>query len=218
MKKKLAGNGKTMMTIGAAMGWIAVIAQLVLIIQNRVASVPATIVQFFSYFTILSNIIAALCYSFRLASKEKDGGFWGSAKTQGAVAVYILVVGIVYNLVLRFLWAPTGAQKWVDELLHLVVPLYFLVYWILFAPKTGLEWRNAGGWLIFPLVYLIYVLIRGAMTDLYPYPFLDAYNHGYQKVITSAVVILLLFLLLSITIIALAKKMAATEREESIRV
>ena len=206
------------MMIGAVIGWIAVLAQFVLIIQNRAASVPATIVQFFSYFTILSNIIVACCYTYQLTSKATAGGFWGSANTQGAVAVYILVVGIVYNVVLRFLWAPTGAQKWVDELLHLVVPLYFLFYWILFAPKRGIDWRNAGAWLIFPFVYLVYVLIRGAITDLYPYPFLDAYNNGYQKVLVSAFVILLLFLFLSIILIAVAKKMAVKERKEPITV
>jgi hypothetical protein len=198
---------KSILITGAVLGWFAVIGQLVLILQNRVLTVPGTIVQFFSYFTILTNIIVALCYTFLLMDRgEEKQRFWASPKTQAGVAVYILVVGIVYNTVLRFLWAPTGMQKIIDELLHTAAPACFLLYWILFAPKDGLKWRFALDWMLFPLVYLVYVMIRGAITDMYPYPFLDAYNHGYPKVITSSLVILGLYLFLSLLIITIAKK------------
>ncbi len=199
------------MIIGAALGWFAVVGQLILILQNRVLSVPGTIVQFFSYFTILTNTIVALCYSFLLIDPGKKGRtFWVFPKTQAGIAVYILVVGIVYNLVLRFLWAPTGMQKIIDELLHTVAPGWFLFYWVLIAPKAGLKWRYALHWLLYPFIYLIYIMIRGAITDIYPYPFLDAYNHGYPKVIMSSLVILGLFLFLSLVFIAFAQKIAST--------
>lgn len=197
-----------MMLIGAIIGWIALLLQFFLIIQNRVVPVSETIIRFFSYFTILSNIIVAVCFTAQLFSPHSPAGkFWGSAKTQAAVAVYILVVGIIYNVVLRFLWAPAGLQKIVDELLHTVVPLWFLIYWILFAPKNGLQWRYAFSWLWLPLIYLVYIMIRGAFTNNYPYPFLDAYNHGYPKVVMSSIVILLLFLFLSILFIATGRRM-----------
>lgn len=200
---------KTMKIIGAVVGWFAVLMQLYLIIENRVLSIPCTIVQYFSYFTILTNIIVALCYTFQLfQTRQKHTTLWAAPHTQAAIAVYILVVGIVYNLVLRFLWAPEGLQKITDELLHTVSPVWFLVYWIFFVPKAGLKWRYAVDWLIYPLIYLTYVLIRGAMTDIYPYPFLDAYNHGYPKVIMSSVAIMLLFLFLSLLLIAVAKKLS----------
>ncbi len=200
---------KTMKIIGAILGWLAVAGQFFLIIQNRSLSIPGTIVQFFSFFTILTNILVALCYSFQLVhSKANRAAYWASPNTQAAVGVYILVVGIVYNIVLRFLWSPTGTQKIIDELLHAVVPAWYLLYWIIFAPKNGLKWRDAIDWLLYPFVYLVYVMIRGAITNMYPYPFLDAYNHGYSKVIISSLVILALFLILSIIFIAVGKKLS----------
>ncbi|MBC7867593.1 MAG: hypothetical protein H7X88_08665, partial [Gloeobacteraceae cyanobacterium ES-bin-316] len=42
---------KLLLLAGALLGWIAILVQLVLIIQNRVASIPETIVRFFSFFT-----------------------------------------------------------------------------------------------------------------------------------------------------------------------
>jgi hypothetical protein len=200
---------KIMMFIGALIGWIAIIGQFYLIIDNRVASVPETIIRFFSYFTILTNIIVAVCYSMQLiTASSASGRFWSAAKTQAAVAVYILVVGIVYNAVLRFLWAPEGAQRLVDELLHTVIPIWYLLYWIFFAPKNGLRWMYALTWLWVPFIYLVYIMARGAITNNYPYPFMDAYNHGYPKVVTSCVVILLLFLFLSFVFIAAGRRLA----------
>ena len=200
---------KILMFTGSLIGWIAIFGQFYLIIENRVASVPVTIIRFFSYFTILTNIIVAVCFSMQLITPSSAGGrFWSSAKTQAAVAVYILVVGIVYNTVLRFLWAPTGLQRIVDELLHTVVPLLYLLYWIFFTPKNGLKWGDALNWLWVPFIYLVYIMIRGAITNNYPYPFMDAYNHGYPKVATSSIVILLLFLFLSFLFIAAGRWLA----------
>lgn len=202
-----SNSAKALMIITALLGWIAIIAQFYLIIVNRVTSIPETMIRFFSFFTILSNIIVAVSLSVQIISPDSVAGkFWAAAKTQAAVTVYILVVGIVYNAVLRFLWAPTGLQRYTDELLHTVIPLLFVLCWMLYAPKANLTWRNAGSWLWFPFIYLVYTMIRGALTNYYPYPFLDAYNNGYTKVLVSSAVILGLFLLVSFILIAMAKK------------
>jgi hypothetical protein len=37
-------------------------------------------------------------------------------------------------------------------------------------------------WLIFPLAWLAFTLIRGAVDNWYPYPFLDPDNGGYRSV------------------------------------
>ena len=79
----------------------------------------------------------------------------------------------MYNLVLRFLWDPQGWQLVADELLHTVIPLLFLLYWFLFVKRRNLYWKDAFLWLIYPFVYLLYVFFRGAITGLYPYPFID---------------------------------------------
>ncbi|HMI79175.1 MAG TPA: hypothetical protein VK484_10285 [Ferruginibacter sp.] len=45
----------------AAAGWFALIGQFYLIIENRVASLAETITRYFGFFTILTNIIVAVC-------------------------------------------------------------------------------------------------------------------------------------------------------------
>ena len=193
---------------GAIIGWFAVIAQFILMIQHRVFDIPETIIRFFSFFTILTNIIVAVCFTIIYlkpdAAKSKS---CFNVSSQTAIAVYILVVGIIYNLMLRSLWASTGMQKMVDELLHNVIPGLYFFYWLIFVEKQGLKWKQAFVWLSFPLLYFIAILIRGAFldTNFYPYPFVDVYNHGYEKVFIGSGFILLLVLILSFTLIGVSK-------------
>lgn len=192
--------------VGALLAWVAVLLQLYLILQNRTNSVTETLFRFFTFFTILSNILVALCFTASLRQVRYQQAFFARASVQSAVAVYIIVVGVVYNLVLRFLWAPQGLQRVVDELLHTIIPVYYFIYWLLYVPKTKLRWKNIFPWLIFPACYLAVILVRGAYTGYYPYPFLEVTKLGYTKVFFSATYILAAFLLFSIIIIAIARK------------
>ena len=190
----------------AIVSWFAVALQLYLIILNRVASLPETIVRFFSFFTIQTNILVAICFTFLwLKPKSKWGLFFSKPKNTTAITLYITIVGLVYNAILRFLWAPTGLQKVVDELLHSVIPLLVLLYWVLFVPKKALEFKNIFPWLIFPAVYLVYTLIRGAFFSFYPYPFVDVNLLGYNKVLLNSFFMLLAFLFFGTLFIGIGK-------------
>lgn len=191
--------------------WFALVAQFVLIIQNRVVGIPETVLRFFCYFTILTNILVGLTVTYQLCKGTSvPARHFRKQSTLAAVAVYITVVGIVYNIALRGLVSMQGLQRIVDELLHVAIPLLYLIWWLLLAPRQQLQWKSAWSWLRYPLGYLLAVMIIGALlpSRFYPYPFLDAYNHGYAKVGISVIVILLLFLILSICAIAFSRLMS----------
>ena len=95
-----------------SLGWFALIAQFYLIIVNRTASIPETIIRYFSFFTILTNLLVAVCFTSFLNKKQKSSAFFSKITTLTAITVYILIVGIVYNVILRFLWKPEGCKKW----------------------------------------------------------------------------------------------------------
>ncbi|MEO6962531.1 MAG: Pr6Pr family membrane protein [Puia sp.] len=200
-------RGKQLLIItGAFLGWSSLIFQFYLILANRQASVPETIIRYFTFFTILTNLLAALCFTFLLLGQHSRAGkFFSSASTLTAITTYIILVGIVYNVVLRFLWNPQGLQKLVDELLHTVNPLLFLLFWILFVPKTGLQWRSVFVWLIYPVLYIVLILLRGAGSDFYPYPFVDVTRLGYTKVFFNTSLLILFFLLISLLFVGMGK-------------
>lgn len=206
MKSSSAKNA--FLVVGSLLGWFAIIFQLVLMIQNRQVPVPEILIRFFTFFTILTNILVAICFS-TLWLKRNDANTTGffTASRQTAIAVYIVVVGIVYNAILRFMWEPTGLQRVVDEMLHLIIPLFYLIYWLLFLNKQQLVWKDALGWLLYPFVYLVVILVRGGMatTPYYPYPFVNVSELGYEKVGINCLGMLLLFLLLSFAFIAIGR-------------
>ena len=63
MKTQLTPAERAFVVVGALMGWFAVGLQFYLVIVNRVESLPETMIRFFSYFTILTNILVALYFT-----------------------------------------------------------------------------------------------------------------------------------------------------------
>ncbi len=94
-------------------------------------------------------------------------GLFARPGTLTALTTFILIVGVVYQVVLRQTWSPVGLQRLVDELLHTVIPPLVLLYWVLFAGRREASWRACGPWLLYPLAYLALVLIRGAWSGFY---------------------------------------------------
>ena len=189
---------KALATVGAIAALATVCFQLYLFINDSTKTIGVVLIRFFSYFTILSNIAVSICFFSIAFTKQNQIQFWKLNTTKTAILVYILVAAIVYNAALRSLWAPTGDQKLVDEMLHVVMPLLFLLYWWLFSQKTAFNRRNVTNSLLFPFINLVWVLIYGAFSNWYPYPFVDAFNHGYPKATISSVVLLGVFGLLSL--------------------
>ena len=147
-----------------------------------------------------------VCCTFLLLKPTSHAAnFFSQPATLTAIAVYISVVAIVYNSILRFLWKPEGLQLVVDELLHSVIPVVFVIMWFLSIRNAALKWRDIYVWLIYPLVYIVYVLIRGALSGFYPYPFINVTELGYNRVLINSVGLLFVFLFFSLLFVAIEK-------------
>lgn len=197
----------------AVLAWTALLLQLYLMVVTGAAGAAAVlerVVNYFSFFTILTNFVVAvgLTVSF-LFPGTGWGRFFSSAQVQTATAVYIVIVGATYTLLLRHLWNPVGAQKLADVLLHDVVPIAYGVYWLIFVPKGQLRWKHAVQWLIYPVVYMAYTLAHGALSGWYPYPFVDAAVIGLPKALMNGLMFLLVFFGAGLAAIAFGRWMGA---------
>lgn len=192
------------------LGWFAVIAQYYLMIKNGTLPAGELTIRFFSYFTILTNLLVAICNT-ALWLRPGDH-FFSHAGTQTAITVYILVVGLIYNAVLRWLWQPQGLQWLVDELLHSVIPVMFLLYWALFTARRRMAWNQCWVWLWYPAIYFAFILVRGAFSSFYPYPFIEANKIGMTQALINALGIAGIFLLLSLFFIWISRYLTATEK------
>ncbi|BFV56090.1 Pr6Pr family membrane protein [Kitasatospora sp. CMC57] len=159
---------------------------------HRSATLHLSMVNFFSYFTNLSNTAGVVVL---LAGGTL--GLLGRGRVpdpvRGAVVLYLTITGLVY-LVALSAYDLGPLLPWVNAVLHRVMPLVLLADWLTDPPRHPISRQRALAWLLFPLLYLPYTLIRGAVTDWYPYPFLDPrHPGGYGRVAVACTLVTLAF-------------------------
>jgi hypothetical protein len=166
------------------------------------------VVNFFSYFTNLSNLFAALVMLGAAASLIQRRETTSSEElVRGASVVGMVVVGIVFSVLLRD--EDLGSlMPWVNTTLHYIMPVVVLLDWLYQPPKANLALSKIQYWSIFPLIYLVYTLTRGAIVGWYPYPFLNPANvGGVAGVLLYSLAIVLLFLVASWSLMTLGNKL-----------
>ncbi|MBC3302805.1 Pr6Pr family membrane protein [Pseudomonas sp. SWRI18] len=195
-------------TAAAALaGWAGLVIQQYLIFYSRWesgASLLGGLINFFSFFTVLTNTLAVVVLSYAWVARDSAAKrFFSGPVISSGITVSILVVGLAYNLLLRHLWQPEGFQFIADELLHDVMPVLFFIYWWRCVPKGHLRLKHIAGWVVYPLVYFGYALLRGDLLGQYQYPFIDVLTLGYPQVFVNAGGILAGFVVIALTVVGL---------------
>ena len=176
----------------AAVALGGLVLQYVLMLRQAggTIGVPMATLRFFSYFTILSNVLVAVVCT-RAALRLPAGAWIG-----GLAALCIGITGGVYATVLSGLFEMTGLQFWVDRVLHYAVPVLYLGWWALGTRHGLLAWRDVVRWLLFPLGYLAWIAVRVAWIERwFPYPFLDVEALGMATVLRNALLVAAAFAL-----------------------
>ncbi|MBP0589809.1 Pr6Pr family membrane protein [Paraburkholderia sp. LEh10] len=194
----------------ALIAWLAFAAQTDITMHRMLTrgfGVFDGIERLTSYLTNLTIFTCALCFScvafFSPRSRMPVVRFFRHPAVVTAVTVYIVFVGFAYNLLLRQLWTPSGWRMLLNESLHTIVPVLIALYWLLFVPRLHLTLRHLLLWLVYPLGYLALTMVRGAFSDFYPYPFIDAGELGYERALINASLLVFAFLLLMALFVAI---------------
>ncbi|MFC5282329.1 Pr6Pr family membrane protein [Pedobacter alpinus] len=198
MKKNLA-------LLFALIGWFAVVAQYVLMIENRTENILETSIRFFSFFTILTNILVALYFTLTFFFNAQPQRRFNKPGFITAITIYISIVGLVYQVALRHIWKPTGLQFVVNELLHSLIPILVIGFWYLYEHSKSVKYASIAKWMIYPMVYLVYTLIRGNQSGYYPYPFVDVNSLGLAKVFINSGILISVFFTISLCFVWLGK-------------
>ncbi len=190
-------RGWSVVRLAAAVLIVAAVArQLFASVQTSIElgrDLATVLVNFFSFFTILSNLIAAAVLAWAGMTGLRDREplrreSRGLATALVCASTYMLTTGVVYNLLLRFIELPQGSRPvwWSNEVLHLVAPLFLLADLLLGPRRRALPWSAVVVVVVLPLVWVAYTLIRGPLVVnpatgapfWYPYPFLDPNGAG----------------------------------------
>ncbi len=178
-------NKKLVLTAVRGLVVIVVFAAIGAQIDNLARSNVFNPGNFFSFFTIESNVFGAVIMATAgyLGLRGKRIDSW-----RGAATLYMATTGIIYALLLARADVQTPLP-WVNAVLHYIFPVVMVADWLIDAPKAAIAIKRALAWLSFPLAYAAYSLIRGAITGWYPYPFLNTDKIGYGSVAINCVVV-----------------------------
>lgn len=200
-----------------ARAWFAVTALVVLtgvVVQlavtaqttgGRFDSPVAKVANVFCYFTILSNLLIGATSLLLALDTDRRSAVFRTLRLDGALA--IAVTGVVFHIALAGLQELTGYAALADALLHTVSPIMGVLGWLLFGPRGAITPRIVRWSLAYPLAWLAFTMVRGALTDFYPYPFLEAFRIGYLRVTLNCLLVAVLFLGLAALTMLLDRKL-----------
>jgi hypothetical protein len=169
------------------------------------------VVRVLSFFTIQSNILSGVTALQLARNPNRDGPIWRAARL--AALFGITVTGIVYSTVLAKVHEPHGWQETsTNTVFHYVVPIMMVLGWLVFGPRPRIERRTISLAILWPVAWAGYVLVYGAVTKWYPYPFVDVSTHGYGRVLVNAVAVVAVLLAVTGLYWLGDQRLPATER------
>lgn len=194
----------------AARGWhlvtvlviaVSLLVQLVLVIQGTDVlledgterpSLAMRLVNFPSYFTVQSNILLGVGAAILAVRPGADGRAFRVVRIAGLVG--IAVTGVVYVTLLRGEVNLDGLAVLTNIGFHYLSPLLGVIGWLLFGPWPRFSPRVLAVSLVWPVAWLAYTLVRGAVVDWYPYPFIDVTELGYGRTLLNSAGVTVLLL------------------------
>ena len=159
--------------------------------------------EYFAYFTIDSSMVAAVTLAV--------AGIWalqGKAETallnrvRLSVATYAIVVGVVYNALLRGLPGAKEDGNYVwpqapNEILHVWALIFILLDFVLATVANPPKFKQIWWVLSFPLAWVCFTIIRGIASGWWPYWFLNPTDKGGVSQMVEYIFGIMIFMLVS---------------------
>ena len=151
-------------------------------------------------FTYQANLLAAVYCAWSLFSPRADA----RAGLRGAVVLYVVVAGVIWNLLLT---AYSMGYTPANILLHIVVPVLVIVDWLVVGrSQRKLRWWLPLVWLIYPAAYVMLALVvLNKVGRRAPYYFLDPDSVGLAVVVANIGALALFVLVLGYGISAVGR-------------
>lgn len=164
---------------------LVVVATIATQITDRILNDAFDPGEYFSYFTIQSGLINIVVFAVggvMALRRPRDTVLFTAVRA--STLSYAVVTAGVYNLLLRNVpYEGFLGLQWPNEVLHVWIPIVIVLDWFVTPGRPAVPWSALRIALVFPVAWLVYTLVRGALTGIYPYPFIDPATAGWGSVI-----------------------------------
>ena len=169
----------------ALIAWVVLSLRFIdMLIIGEYSSIAETLFVYLGYFTVWANVLIALAFTVPLLNPDRKlADFFMRPAVRAALATYILMISVVYHMLIVPYWNPQGFTWLTATGLNTVMPILYIIDWLFFAEKRPIFYKHLPYWLIFPTVYGVTSIIRGLLTNVYPYPFLNVAELGIGDVL-----------------------------------
>lgn len=187
----------------AAVIAISLIIQLILVFQggtdsntgNTYDTVAEALWRLFSFFTIASNVVV-LVVSIQLVRRpDRDSVAWQALRASSLLSM--VITGLVFAIVLAPKLHLVGWAFVATVGFHYIAPWLTLLLWLLFGPRPRFSDKALALAFIWPVLWLVYTFVVGALTDWYPYPFMNVTQIGYGSALLNSFLVLVLAVVLA---------------------
>jgi len=165
------------------------------------AGIVGRTIDYFSYFTILSNIVVVIVATLLWRNPERRSGIFRVLRMDSLIM--ITVTGLIFAIVLAPDADLRGWQYLSNTLEHYITPVLTVLVFLLIGPRGLFRISTVFLALIVPMIWVGYTLIRGAVIDSYPYGFIDVGIHGYGTVTINLIGIVIFGIVLGLIFLGL---------------
>jgi hypothetical protein len=191
---------------------LALIGAVVWQVTDRLANGIFRPTEYFAYFSIVSAILAGLLLittGFGILLRVEDTKWVELARL--SVTVAMIVVGVVYHALLADAAGDVrdGDYVWPvlpNEIIHTYAPILIVIDYLLSYKASQVKLRAALWVAVFPLTWLVFSVIRGLVTNWWPYWFINPNEEGgVPGMLTYIAAITAFFLVLGFLVLATKK-------------
>lgn len=162
------------------------------------------------YFTFQSNLMVCFLMLYTvvhpvippLKQKFPPRGIYG------AVAMYILATGIIYNILLEGNIPASGFNAVILQVNHTLTPILFFFTWLTTQPRGRYPIKWLGWWFVYPIGYAIFASIEGALTGRFRYFFLDFMTRPIVEYSKTLILVILFFIILGLVLVGINRLIA----------
>lgn len=172
-----------LITLRLAIG-IGLLGSVTWQVTDRIANNLFRPFEYFAYFSIVSSIVAgllALVGVYYLATNRAETKFLNISRLSLAAAM--VIVGVVYHALLADAANDVrdGDYAWPvlpNEIIHTYAPILVALEYLIALRAPVLRLRAALWVTVFPLAWLGFSIVRGLITNWWPYWFINPNEEG----------------------------------------
>ncbi len=168
---------------------------------DGLAGVVGRLLDFASYFTILSNVVVIVVLFALWRGRIGPTPVWRALRMDSLLM--ITVTGLIFAIVLAPEAKLQGLEYVTNTIEHYITPALTVITFLIWGPRGWFRLTTVFTALILPLLWVAYSLARGAVIDAYPYGFLDVATLGWGKALVNIGGVLVLGIVLGLVYLGL---------------